>query len=49
MFVIRHRSSLTHDAVLGLDPRITHNTCKIENAPRIKSEGSTVGLEAFGV
>lgn len=49
MFMIQHHFRPTHDAVLGFDPRITHNTCEIENGPRIKSEGSTVGLEAFCV
>ena len=32
-------------AVLGLDPRTTVRLCRVENGPRIKSEGSNGGWE----
>ena len=29
---------------LGLDPKATRRLCRIESAPRIKSEGTPVGV-----
>ncbi|GEM_PF-1804641 len=38
-------ASKFHDAVLGLDPRTIQQACRVDNGPRIKSEGSPVGSE----
>ncbi len=45
MFTTFRRAPSTHDAVLGLDPRTTRSACRIENGPRIKSEGGAVYAE----
>ncbi len=34
-----------HDAVLELDPRTVQQACRVDNGPRIKSEGSPEGSE----
>ena len=36
-----------YGAVLGLDPRTTRSVCRVENGPRIKSEGSPVEVDDF--